>query len=1387
MAWRLPLVGTLRSLLGRRRSRFSDTLHVRLGVRELERRRVLDASFTLGSTSLTLSGFTPDSIGLTIAQSGGLYQFTLNEGTWSQNGGALGDITGEGTSKIDVPITAVESLPDGIAVNADPSTHDIDVVLQSADFSTLLGPVTIAASGDITDTLNANIQFGQEANFQAIGNITLAVSPANTFTVDGNATFVTVADGDVAVGVAGATALTESGATVRMGTLSFNTGFGQVRILEDADPNPPTGSFFTMTVSRREDANQGGSVELGTSEGGIELDSLVARNLLVESAGPIHDYRDDAQIIVDDGLGGGDGWFQADGPISLGDKADNQFRVVGRATFVTFGDEDVDVGVAATKDDFTDSGANVRMGTLSFNTGFGPVRIVEDGEAAAGGQFTMTVARRNFDRIGGEEANQGGDVKLRTTGGGIQLDSVLARDLFVDSAGAMIDYRDDAQIIVDNGLGGGDGWFQADGPLTLADKAPNQLRVVGRATFVAFGDETIDIGASPATDDLTDSGGNVRMGTVSFNAGFGPVRIVEDGDAAASDQFTMTVVRRDFDRAGGDEPNQGGHVQLRTTGGGMQLDSLLARELRALSAGAIVDHRSDVQIIVDDGLGGGDAWFQAARSITLAQDKGDTLRVNQWAVFIAGDRDGTLENIDVGPPGNVNFGQLDLTGQVVAVQEDSSTELTGVFAHELTLDSTGNITDVPSAPITIHQFASLGAGIDIVLGDELANFQFPGLQLFDPDRYLAIGARHASLQLSTSVNLLTDVSENPDRSVVTRGTLFLAAAGSIAQVGGGGIQADAAAFRSDGAIVLTGIDLGESNQFGSSHHFAASAEGALDLGTMVPSDVIPEKLPRTAGDLLAPVEVMPITGGGTVLGKRAAGDSYALVVTGYGDLTIGQVSDPTMTQNVLTGIAVGQGNGFVETLATNGTGEGTGASNAEPGDLFFTARGAASPVVVRSGSQVFTAVAAGQLVIDGPNVGEGGAFTMLMSDTGVVTSVGPFNSFDGRFPDQPTVPKVGPRMILTPPSIGPLAATTAEVTSPNFIQNIEIAFGSMGESHFIFEIVWADVRNRPGDAPLPDSVQGTVDNPEVVDLPSGADTRTFTHQFSPAFLATNPAIPNLPTFIRMFNDPAINLFASVGNVDLNQSTTQLGLDPEVTGNFVSPRFVAGVVHVDPRPNFRSQAQPIEPAPIAVPPGTDHTARAGDADAPIGEIRPLDSEQQEVIRYGPVKLDEHGKWVWEVGWPKVWTGERTGDWVEQIRRELARGAWDLGQRFQIRVWTGGGEQIVEGWEFKPPDVDVTPATIEQQSRQFESQHAPQLATDQNATEPNNAGDNKPGHAVQLGALGAALAIVPAATKPGGQRVSPTQLAQLMEKWNYRGFSLSERRHRLVQQLCNENKR
>jgi hypothetical protein len=542
-----------------------------------------------------------------------------------------------------------------------------------------------------------------------------------------------------------------------------------------------------------------------------------------------------------------------------------------------------------------------------------------------------------------------------------------------------------------------------------------------------------------------------------------------------------------------------------------------------------------------------------------------------------------------------------------------------------------------------------------------------------------------------------------------------------------------------------------------------------------------------------------------VLGKRAPGNHYAIIATGVGDITVGHVSDPTMAQAALDGITVTQGNAYLQTTAVTDPGKGEGGGAVEAGDLFFTARGAAGPQIVNAGSQIFTAVAAGQLVIDGPGSGAGGVFTALVSDTGVVTSVGTFSSYDGRFPNQASVPKIGPRMILTPPSSGPSAATTAEVTPPAFMQQIEIAYGSTGESHFIFQFVWADVKNPPDAPPLPDSVPGTVELPEVFDLQSAGATQIFTHQFAPVFLTANPTFPDLPTSIRMFNDPAINLFAAGGDLDLNQATTQVGADPEVTGNFVTARFVAGVT-VDPLPpvNPRTLASPIETGPVTEFSVLDRPTRRAAFSPAFVKLRVLDYRQGEVIRYGPVELDKDGELQWlesarGLGWPHVWTEGRTGNWIERIQHEIARGAWDLGQRFQIRSETDRGKEIIEGWEFRPPgaqfdegmlhqDVpDTTRPPIEQESVAEPDdsveveQSPPDFAYRFSPAELGPALDNSTEPPAQLASLGMALALVRHRAKETAEHLSPARVAEAMDRVEHQGFSQEERRRRLVRRL------
>jgi hypothetical protein len=177
----------------------------------------------------------------------------------------------------------------------------------------------------------------------------------------------------------------------------------------------------------------------------------------------------------------------------------------------------------------------------------------------------------------------------------------------------------------------------------------------------------------------------------------------------------------------------------------------------------------------------------------------------------------------------------------------------------------------------------------------------------------------------------------------------------------------------------------------------------------------------------------------------------------------------------------------------------------------------------------------------------------------------------------------------------------------------------------------------------------------------------------------------------------------------------------------------------------------------------------------------------------------GKVEWEIaegGWPREWVGYRTGDWIEQIKREIARGAWDLGQRFQIRTQTDRGEQIVEGWEFAPPGVDVDADSIDQEEEAALlpgelSEFAPagavrshDLPEDAAIELPETeASDGRMEHAQQLSSLGIALALVQLGTKRTQEGTSPERVAGAMDRMDHRGFSSARRCRRLLEQLRN----
>ncbi|MCA9241237.1 MAG: hypothetical protein KDA37_13600, partial [Planctomycetales bacterium] len=356
---------------------------------------------------------------------------------------------------------------------------------------------------------------------------------------------------------------------------------------------------------------------------------------------------------------------------------------------------------------------------------------------------------------------------------------------------------------------------------------------------------------------------------------------------------------------------------------------------------------------------------------------------------------------------------------------------------------------------------------------------------------------------------------------------------------------------------------------------------------------------------------------------------------------------------------------------------------AEPGDIVFTSiNNAPEEVVVHMQNGVFTAIAAGELSIDTTqpdrlkplDATDKLRTTKLTTSTGTVTSVAAYQALLGVSENKvfQAFTADGPRFILDVPSELANAATTGLVraaTSDNgvlFEQRVTFAIGSRGEDGLIVEFEWADVqatRNANVDSLLVDrstlfltafrpdqyaaDVDGTIPNPEVAAAPVALNlvqpqsevalldmallvqlnpdlqfrVVTVRHDFDPTFIPDNPVKPDLPTTIRVYNDPGINLYDHGGERSLNEAV-----------NFVNPeaRFV--------EPGFSEPSQ--LQAPEVIPPQEIQPAEVAEqvpADQPARFVpRQVIADFGDKIEFGLVDqktdkwdttVDQNGKRIW----------------------------------------------------------------------------------------------------------------------------------------------------------------
>lgn len=415
------------------------------------------------------------------------------------------------------------------------------------------------------------------------------------------------------------------------------------------------------------------------------------------------------------------------------------------------------------------------------------------------------------------------------------------------------------------------------------------------------------------------------------------------------------------------------------------------------------------------------------------------------------------------------------------------------------------------------------------------------------------------------------------------------------------------------------------------------------------------------------------------------GDDYSAIVRVVGDATIGDVVDPTgATADDATarGLAVTTtGNAYLDTTGSlTFTGEGR-FGEAEAGEV---------EVVAMSGG-VLTAVAGTVLRIDTEDPDQPAAVkrtTKLASATGAVTSLAP----EGQSGED-TAP--GPRLVLDTSTEELNAATTGLVRADtDFEQRITAAIGSRGEDNLIVEVEWADVAQvreqsvaRPsvreaystaevaGSNELADLIQTPV--AEIEQLEANTATTgleyqelegefrvvTIRHNYAQEFVPTNPAQDSLPTTVRVFNDPAINLFDQGGERDLNSASLT-----------IAPRIItlppAGFFVIS-EPDLPTQYV-VADTPVTRDEPTPETQRSVS-----DEGRAMVVSSAESVEFG--RIDSSGEWIRDLPgepWPQV-RDDAEGDFLREIRDQIDEGPYSEG-RYRIQIRTPRGEQLLEEW-------------------------------------------------------------------------------------------------------------
>ncbi|EAQ81971.1 beta strand repeat-containing protein [Blastopirellula marina] len=785
---------------------------------------ILSGSSTANSLDLTSEDSITDATGASIVVSG---PATFDVGTTINLANEAGDILQVNDLATFIAVGSIDIGPAGIAnfgllnFQGDAVTiqEDSDTILSGSSTANSLG---LTSSDSITDASGASVVVSGPATFDAGTTINLANEAGDILQVDDLATFIAV--GSIDIGPAG---------TANFGLLNFQGDV--VTIQEDSDTilsGSSTANSLDLTSSDSITDATGASVVVS---GPATFDAGTTINLANEGT----------DLLQVTGLA----TFKAVGSIDIGPAGTANFGLLNFQGDVVTIQEDSDTILSGSNT--ANSLDLVSSDSITDATG---ASIVVSGPATFDASTTIDLANEGtdllqvnglatFKAVGSIDigpagtANfgllnfQGDVVTVQEDSDTILSGSSTANSLDLVSSDSITDATG-ASIVVS-----GPATFDASTTIDLANEGTDLLQVNGLATFKAVGSidigpagtanfgllnfqgdvvtiqedsDTVLSGSSTAnslgltsSDSIADATGAsiVVSGSATFDAGTTINLANEAGDILQVNDLTTFIAAGSIDIGPAGTANfgllnfQGDAVTIQEDSDTILSGSSTANSLDLTSSDSITD-ATGASIVVS-----GPATFDAGTTINLANEAGDILQVDDLATFIA------AGSIDIGPAGTANFGLLNFQGDVVTIQEDSDTVLSGSStANSLDLTSEDSITDATGASIVVSGSATFDAGTTINLANEgtdllqvdgLATFISSGGQTIDVgvDNGINRGDDSGATVLLGQVTFVSDNGLNVRDSVTIRedsdvevtgvnlaADLFLAADGSIIQV-----------------------------------------------------------------------------------------------------------------------------------------------------------------------------------------------------------------------------------------------------------------------------------------------------------------------------------------------------------------------------------------------------------------------------------------------------------------------------------------------------------------------------------------------------------------------------------------------------------------------------